>query len=115
MTEEQIKETNWIDTELENTATPDNFEKLPTLKLEPNKIFEIEVDFSNPPEKWTDADTKTTKAIIPVTHLGIKKNFWLNVRNPLYHQMLERAKQGITKFKVLQTGVQKDTKYNLVD
>lgn len=112
MTEQQ---TNWLDEELKNTQSPADFDKLPALKLTPNKITEIEVDFTSPFEKWTDTESKVTKAIIPVSLAGVKHNFWLNTRNPLYHQLLEQGKLGKNKFKVLQTGTQKDTKYNLVD
>jgi len=107
--------TNWLDEELKQVGTSANYEQLPALKLQPNKIAEIEIDFSKPFPVWIDSETKTTKAIIPITFNGEKMNFWLNKKNPLYKQVCERGKQGIKKFKVLQTGTQKDTRYNLVD
>jgi len=106
---------NWLDDELTQNKAPENYEKLPSLKLQPNKLTEVQFDFSKPFEKWTDSETKTTKAIIPVVVGEIKHNFWLNVKNPLYHQLLEKGKQGLNKLKILQTGTQKDTRYNLVD
>lgn len=115
MTEQQAQATNWLDEELQTTQTPANFEQLPSLKLQPNKLTEITVDFSKPFEKWTDSVSKVTKAIIPVTLAGVKHNFWLNTRNPLYHQLLEQGKAGKSQFKVLQTGTQAETKYNLVE
>ena len=110
-----IKETSWIEEELKQLQTPTNFETLPALKLQPNKLAEIEVDISKPFGQWIDPTSKAVKAIIPVTFQGQKLNFWLNKRNPLYHQLMDKAKTGITKFKILQTGTQKDTRYNLVD
>lgn len=114
MTETQ---TNWLEQEIaELTSTSEiSFEKLPSLKLVPNKIAEIEVDFSKPFQKWADKIHKSTKAIIPITSEGIKMNFWLNVKNPLYGQLCNAGKNGQTKFKVLQTGNKQDTKYNLVE
>ena len=114
MTEQQ---TNWLEqeiAELSQTQTS-TFEKLPSLKLLPNKITEITVDFSKPFQKWNDSIHKSTKAIIPVTSAGQKMNFWLNVKNPLYAQLCQAGKSGKTTFKIIQTGTAQDTKYNLVD
>lgn len=112
MTNEQ---TNWLDEEIKAKGTTQNYEQLPTLKLQPNKLTEIEVDFSKPFQKWTDPVNKNIKAIIPIISNSTKMNFWLNTRNPLYGQILEQGKAGKNKFKILQTGSQKDTKYNLVE
>jgi len=107
---------DWIEQELNQTSTNANFESLPALKLQPNKIAEIEVDFSKPFPIWTDPVNKNVKAIIPVTFNGQKLSFWLNKRNPLFGQILTAYKdKKQVKFKVLQTGSQKDTRYNLVD
>ena len=110
-------QTNWLDEEISQLTTNTNttFEKLPSLKLLPNKITEIEVDFSTPFQKWNDSIHKSTKAIIPVTSNAVKMNFWLNVKNPLYAQICNAGKKGQTKFKIIQTGTAQDTKYNLVD
>jgi len=111
------QQNNWLDAECnelsQNTTT--QFEKLPSLKLLPNKITEIEVDFTLPFEKWNDSIHKSVKAIIPVTSNGVKMNFWLNVKNPLYGQICNAGKNKQTKFKIIQTGTAQDTKYNLVD
>ena len=110
-------QTNWLDAEVAELTTnqPTQFEKLPSLKLQPNKITEIEVDFALPFQKWNDSIHKSTKAIIPVTTAGTKMNFWLNVKNPLYAQICQAGKRGQVKFKIIQTGTAQDTKYNLVD
>ena len=112
MTETQI---NWLEEELKQTSTPNtNFEKLESLKLEAGKIVKFTVDFSKPFEKWKDPKTGVVKAIIPVTHKETKKNFWLNVRNPLYSELIKAGKNGQTQFKVLQTGSAKATKYTII-
>ena len=113
MTEEQ---TNWLDLEIKSTTTPNNFESLPALKMLPNKLVELDIDFSKPFNKWADPVNKgTSKAIIPVTFNNEKLNFWLNTKNPLYGDLLKQAKLGKTNFKILQTGTQKETRYNLVE
>jgi hypothetical protein len=55
------------------------------------------------------------KAMIPVMHKEEKKLLWVNKKNPLYHQMLDKIKTGQTKFKVSTTGSQNDTRYTLVE
>jgi hypothetical protein len=108
---------NWLDAEIAELTTQSTttFEKLPSLKLTPNKIVEVTVDFSQPFQKWNDSIHKSTKAIIPVTSTGAKMNFWLNVKNPLYWQICNAGKLGKTQFKIIQTGTAQDTKYNLVE
>ena len=113
MTEQQ---TNWIDDELKTLSTPNkNYEKLESLKLEAGKIVKFAIDFSKPFEKWKDPKTGVVKAIIPVTHKEVRKNFWLNVRNPLYGELLNRLRKGESTFAVSTNGSQKDTKYSIVE
>ena len=88
-------------------------ETLPSLKLEENKIVEFEIDFSEPFNSWTSPEG-ALKKIIPVTHQGERKNFWLNVKNPVYKDIVDLGAKGQTQFKIMRTGSQKDTKYNLV-
>lgn len=107
----------WLNDEAKNTQQQTGgFDKLPALKLEENKIAEIEIDFSTAFQKYNTENSgkPVTKAIIPVTHEGIKKNFWCNIRNPLYHELIEAGRNGQQKFKILQTGTQANTKYILV-
>lgn len=110
--EEQI--TNWLEEEEKNLQEPKEFETLPSLVLEENKVVEFEVDFSNPFENWEDKVNGVTKKIIPVTHEGEKKNWWLNVKNPTYREVILAGKEGTTKFKVLRTGQKKETKFNII-
>lgn len=109
---------NWIEEETKNIQTPvSDFEKLESLKLENGKVITFKVDFSNPFKKWNKQEINgktTTKAIIPVTHKETKKNLWLNVKNPLYSQLLEAGKKGIVEFKVSTVGTQNDTRYTIV-
>lgn len=108
------EQTNWLDEEAKQLNTTTNFgEKLPALKLEAGKIVEFTIDFSKQFNKWQNPD-KSVKAIIPVTHKGEKKNLWLNVKNPLYGQLIEAGKKGQTTFKVSTAGTQKETRYTIV-
>ena len=110
-----IPETNWREEEAKQLTKPSNYEMLPSLKLTPNVVTEITVDFSKPFEKWVGEDAKgnpVTKKIIPCSVNGTRMNFWLNVKNPLYAELIKA--QGQTTFKILQTGTAQNTKYMLV-
>lgn len=111
------EQTNWLNKELEtmNDNKPKDFEKLEPLTLEEGTIVTFTVDFTEPFNKWIDEDNATLKKIIPVTHYGIKKNWWLNVKNPIYHDLIERGTKGETVFNVKTEGKQKNTRYFFVD
>lgn len=112
---EQI--TNWLDTEAEQLTKHADYEKLPSLKLTPNVVTDIIVDSSVPFQEWSGEDSKgkpIKKKIIPVTVAGQKMNFWLNVKNPLYAEIVNSARAGQKSLKILQTGTQQNTKYVLV-
>jgi hypothetical protein len=107
----------WLDEEAKALTIPKTYEELPSLKLVPNVIADIEVDFSKAFEVWTGEDKSgkpVTKKIIPVTLNGQKLYWWLNTKNPVYGEIIRCGKEGQTKFKVLQTGTQANTKYVLV-
>lgn len=113
--ETQTQQTDWLSKELETFKSTDStFEQLPSLKLVKDTITEFDVDFTKPFQKWNDETNNTIKAIIPVTYNNTKMNFWLNVKNPLYHELIAAGSNGITHFKVLQTGTLKNTKYTIV-
>jgi len=117
ITEEQKTEEtkNWLAKEVEETkSNAFDGERLPALKLEENKICDMEIDFSNPFDKWT-AEDGVVKKIIPVTVKDEKLVWWVNVKNPIYGQILQKGEAGVTKFKILQTGHQKDTRYTIVE
>lgn len=112
--ETQTKTTDWLKDELANANQPtQEFEKLETLKLESGKITRFTVDFNQPFKKWKNEDG-TIKAIIPVTHKEVKKNLWLNTKNPLYSQICKHGVNGVSEFRVSTTGSQKDTRYEIV-
>ena len=113
---DEIKVTTWIEDELAEQTTHTDYEELPSLKLTPNVVTEIDIDITNKFETWTgeNGDKKVTKKILPVTCNGTKMNWWLNVKNPVYKEILDSLVNGVTKVKVLQTGTQANTKYVLV-
>lgn len=112
MTDPQTNATDWLEQELAQIQAPTG-DRLPSLKLESGKITKFIVDFSNPFGVWSDENG--TKAIIPVTHKGEKKNLWLNKKNPLYREICEKGKSGQSEFSISTTGSQKDTRYTIVE
>ena len=111
-----MNNTDWLQQELNAQPKQSDFEQLPSLKLTPNMITELTVDYSKPFPSWTGESNgkPMIKKIIPVTVNGIRMNWWLNVKNPMYKQVLELGAAGTHTFKVLQTGTQASTKYVLV-
>ena len=110
----------WIQEELATIkeAKKDYVEK-PSLKLEEDKITEFSVDFNEKFDSWIDPQDNTVKKIIPVMAKNaegkeVEHNLWINVRNPLYRQLLDDGSKGITQFKVHRTGQKKNTRYNLI-
>ena len=107
----------WLDEEAKNLTTPKDYEKLPSLKLVPNVVTEVTIDFSKPFDTWVGNDQKgqpITKKIIPVVLNGTKLVWWLNVKNPMYREVITIGQKGQTNIKVLQTGTAANTKYVLV-
>lgn len=106
----------WLDEEAKELIQPKTYEELPSLHLTPNIVTEITVDFSKPFEKWTgEQGNKTvTKKIIPITVAGTRMNWWLNVKNPTYRDIVTLGQQGQNVFKILQTGTKGETKYVIV-
>jgi len=111
------EEKSWIQQELEEKGQNEfEGEKLPALKLEAGKITTFTVDDKQPFQKWIDPNDNTVKKIIPVFKDDDEKFvFWLNIRNPIYRQILEGLKSGKTTFKVLRTGERENTRYTLVE
>ena len=106
----------WLNEEAKQLKTHTDYEELPSLKLTPNVITEVTIDFSKPFEKWVgDNNGKpVTKKIVPVAVNGVKMNWWLNIKNPVYSDIIKLGSEGQKAFKVLQTGTQANTKYVLV-
>jgi hypothetical protein len=113
--ETQTETADWLTKEeeiLEQTK-PKDYIKLPSIKLVQDDIVEVDIDFSKPFDKWEDKENKVTKAIIPVTQDKEQRLWWLNVKNPVYIEIVRAGRTGQTHFKVLQTGSKKETKYKL--
>ena len=112
----EINNTNWLQEEAEQNKSQTDFdgETFPALKFEEGKITSFTVDFTEPFRKWDDLTNNTKKAIIPVTSNEEKMVLWLNVKNPLYSELVNKGLAGQTDFKVMQTGNQQNTKYNVV-
>ena len=111
---EQTSINNWVKKEAEDTQkTQMTGERLPSLKLETGKIVSFTIDFSSSFNKWSDGTV--TKALIPVVHKNDKKILWLNIKNPLYGELLTRGATGEVDFKVSTTGSAKDTRYTIVE
>jgi len=115
---EQTEQPNksWLDEEAEQFTDDRDFEELPSLKLQPNEVTEIEIDFSEEFHKWQGEQGGKTivKKIIPILFGGIRMNWWLNVKNPIYKEIIDLGRTGQKVFKILQTGTQANTKYVLV-
>jgi len=107
----------WIKNELEQMPKQEEYDKRDSMIFEENKIKVIEVDFGKPFESWEGEQSgkQIKKKIVPVVNDGKEKNWWLNVKNPAYKELLDRAVKGETVFKIMQTGKQQNTKYVFVD
>lgn len=118
-TMETTTQTNLSWLQQEATALAKNttqYERLESLQLKDGTLVTFTIDASKPFEEWSEEKNGkvTVKKIIPVTHKGVKKNLWLNVKNPLYSQLIKKLLEGQLEFTVSTTGTQQDTKYTLV-
>lgn len=116
-TEEQKNENQtWLEKELEEVKESSfDGERKPALQLEENKTITMTIDFSQPFEKWKDTENDAIKKIMPIKVGEVELVWWLNIKNPIYHKIIEKGSEGQTVFKVLQTGNKKTTKYILVE
>lgn len=105
---------NWLQDELNEMNTETIKDRKEALKIEENQIVEIEIDFSKEWEKYIDNENKVTKKIIPIIYNGLERVFFLNVKNPLYKDLLLAGNLGQTKFKIMRTGQGKNTKYIII-
>ncbi len=115
--ETETQNTNWLNKEAEKLKeNAFDGERKPSLKLEENKVVSMIIDFTEPFQKWNDPENKAVvKKIIPVKVGEVELVWWLNVKNPVYGEIINKAAEGQTEFKVMQTGTNKNTKYNLVE
>lgn len=115
-TQPQGPKVDWLEGELDNIQASMPGGTYPeALKLEEKKITKIKVDFSVPFQTWKDPTKETIKALIPCEHEGVKKTWWLNKRNPVYHEIVKRGKEGIDTFQVMKMGSQQNTRYEVVE
>lgn len=107
---------NWLQEELAEVKSTQVFdgEKKPALQFEENKITEFTIDISEPWKKWYDEENKTTKKIIPCKRGEVECVWWVNVKNPIYREIVESCAVGQLHFKIMQTGKGKSTKYAMV-
>jgi len=110
-------EDNWMQEEIDALGEHQEYDELPSMKFEEKKITDISLDFSKPFDKWEGEQNgkPIIKKILKVTHNKQLKNWWLNVRNPIYGELLIAGKEGKTDFKILQTGTQANTRYSIVE
>jgi len=115
MEETETQKSNWLNKEAEKLKeTAFDGERKPALKLEENKVITMTIDFSEPFQEWRDQENQSIKKIIPVRVGEADLVWWLNVKNPIYGEIIRLGSEGQTQFKVMQTGTAKATKYNLI-
>lgn len=90
-------------------------EKLPSLIFEEKRSTHFEIDFSEEFQEWEDNVNHCFKAIIPITHEGVKKNWWINKKNPVYKDVIRQGRTGKTKFEIFRTGSKQDTRFTIVE
>lgn len=111
---------SWLqeeNTQLQNQQG--SYEKIDGLVLTDGTFTTITVDASKPFKEYVK-DEKTTKKIIPVLqHTAkegdLKKLWWLNVKNPIYKELIQKLSAGQTKFTIATTGKQEKTQYSFVE
>lgn len=108
------KESNWLDREADKIQKQREEMQKDALTMEEKVVYLLEVDFSKPGDRWEDKENKTIKKIIPIKHDGKEKNFWLNVKNPLYAEIVLAGKDGQRLFKIMRTGQRQDTRYTII-
>ena len=109
-------QTNWMQQELAELEKEQPHQNLkPALKLEENKVYEIEVIQNMQWEKWIEPATGLVKKIIPIRYNGNDMVFFLSTKNPLYRDMVTRCSKGQLKFRIVRTGIAKATRYSIVE
>lgn len=97
-----------------------NADRLPALKMEPNRIYSLVVDYSKEWAEFKEEKEKdgkmqiTKKKLIPVTYQDQKFIFWLNCRNPLYAELIKLGLEGKNEVKITRTGTTVDTRYSIL-
>ena len=120
---EEIDAVKWLDDEAKTLKVcSGDFEKLPSPVFAENKITTLRIDAGHPFKKWEDKENNKTKAIIPcITEVDgkmQKANWWLNVSNPTYKEVIHICREAENKnavdLEILQIGTKQNTKYQIV-
>jgi len=86
----------------------------PNFKFEDeNKIYEITIlpeEFG----EWIDNESGVKKKIIKVEVEKVTYKWWLNVKNPVFGEIIKGSLEGQMTFKVMRQGDKKNTKYIVV-
>jgi hypothetical protein len=115
MQEVQTQTSDWLKQEYDSVLETEFVgEKLESLKIEENRVTCFEVDLTEPFGEYVDPINDVIKKIIKVNHEGTKKNFWINVKNPVYSQIVKQCYEGDVAFKIMRTGQQAETRYHLI-
>jgi hypothetical protein len=106
---------NWLEQE-EATFPEMPSELTPSLKLQTEgQPYTIIIDFSQPFDKRPDKFHEgLTKAKIPCTYEGQQRIFWLNIKNPIYKDIIRAGRAGQTVFNIVRTGSEAKTRYILL-
>jgi hypothetical protein len=105
----------WILAESKSLELP-QLQKQETLDFVEGTIYEIIVDFSLPFAKvQSKYNENVTQAVVPVKYQGKDMIWWVNIKNPIYKQLIDLAKIGKNAIKVVRTGKLKATRYNIVN
>ena len=118
ITEQKSKE--WIKEELAEMQQSFDGVALESFKPRENTQETVQVDISEPWRKWIHPEDGIVKKIIPVVHEETEKNWWVNVKNPIYKKVLEKADEAQKAgqknviIKILRTGQMKNTRYVLI-
>ena len=107
---------SWIQEELSKLKMNQelNSERKQPLKFEENTTIEFSIDASEPFKEWYDEENLTTKKIIPCKMGTEEYVWWLNVKNPVYTQIMEKIAEGQMTFKLMRTGKGKASRYVFV-
>jgi len=116
--EQETNINSWLAEEkkmLEENKPVGNGEILPGFKPEENKIIELMIDAAEPFKKWENPEDGVIKKLIPVIVDNERFIWWLNVKNPVYSEIIDKLNDGVVNFKVLRVGQKQNTRYTLVE
>lgn len=112
---------NWLEEEQKGLPATTQFVNRTSILefLSEGKTVDLSFDLTKPFKTYPDQENKVTKKIIEcVLHKEdgkIEDVVWfLNVKNPVYSEILTKLKSGITRLKIKQTGTGKKTRYEIV-